>query len=443
MPNIIADALGPSALDNSAKLHFATWFGSGVSLGPVTETTPGIYYQQSISGTDSLTGSVFPDGLFGLMGSNTAINLQYIPDISFAGTGSISGTVLTITAVSQGALTVGASIEAISGTMTNGTTVSSFGTGSGGVGTYNVNNSQTVASTTITSPEYTTANVINNIESILQTTSAITAPTGSRELYIPVHNRKASVGTNSRPQGLLMITRSGSGGLPPPDMQEFYISMLHFLPSDLDVIMNYAYGSNFYNLWDFKTGGYGGGSSLGDYRITMIVNRGPTGGLYYKFSGDNNANGNWNGNASTSIPTVGTAIPNATYPDGYWAHRTDPGTVESDLGCWIRTHLYVKRPAIINKISSTTEAGARDPMYEQDITTGITYSAVENLTTGTWTTIGNQVGGRQMGCQNLPFARIMNQLCYCSATSANDPIVFAKGTGLQIWNTPPIYLPGL
>jgi hypothetical protein len=65
-------------------------------------------------------------------------------------TGSISGTTLTITAVSSGAIAVG-SVLTGSG-ITTGTTVTAFVSGSGGNGTYTVNISQTVSSTTITAP---------------------------------------------------------------------------------------------------------------------------------------------------------------------------------------------------------------------------------------------------------------------------------------------------
>lgn len=65
----------------------------------------------------------------------------------FVGTGSISGTTLTITAVTSGTLKVNAPITG-TGVSAN-TYITSFNTGTGGVGTYSVNNSQTVASTTI------------------------------------------------------------------------------------------------------------------------------------------------------------------------------------------------------------------------------------------------------------------------------------------------------
>lgn len=68
--------------------------------------------------------------------------------LSAAVTGSITGTVMTVTAVTSGTLEVG---QQISGTgVTAGTTITGFGTGSGGTGTYTVSTSQTVVSTTIT-----------------------------------------------------------------------------------------------------------------------------------------------------------------------------------------------------------------------------------------------------------------------------------------------------
>jgi len=63
-------------------------------------------------------------------------------------TGSISGTTLTVTAVTSGNIGIGSTI---SGTgITAGTTITALGSGTGSTGTYIVSVSQTVASTTIT-----------------------------------------------------------------------------------------------------------------------------------------------------------------------------------------------------------------------------------------------------------------------------------------------------
>lgn len=65
-------------------------------------------------------------------------------------TGSISGTTLTVTAVTSGTIAVG---QTISGTgISAGTTITGLGTGTGGTGTYTVSISQTASSTTITVP---------------------------------------------------------------------------------------------------------------------------------------------------------------------------------------------------------------------------------------------------------------------------------------------------
>ena len=61
-------------------------------------------------------------------------------------TGSITTTVLTVTAMLSGdPITVGMFIDS-STSLTNGTYITAFGTGTGGVGTYTVSASQTVAS---------------------------------------------------------------------------------------------------------------------------------------------------------------------------------------------------------------------------------------------------------------------------------------------------------
>ena len=83
---------------------------------------------------------------------------QFNPQSSlFAGTGSISGTTLTITqddGVAGGTLAIGSRIVGTG--VTTSTYITALGTGTGGIGTYTVNNSQTVSSTRIyAQPTYT------------------------------------------------------------------------------------------------------------------------------------------------------------------------------------------------------------------------------------------------------------------------------------------------
>lgn len=94
-------------------------------------------------------------------------------------TGSIDGTVLTVTAVASGALFVG---QTISGSgVTGGTTILAFGTGTGGTGTYTVSASQTVPSTTITAvsaPGVVTVSFAPTNGSVVTFSTTGTLPTG-------------------------------------------------------------------------------------------------------------------------------------------------------------------------------------------------------------------------------------------------------------------------
>jgi hypothetical protein len=84
-------------------------------------------------------------------------------------TASISGTTMTVTAVSSGVLSVG---DSISGTgVSTDTKITAFGTGSGGVGTYTVSVSQTVTSRIMYAGDtYLGAGQLVNISSVEETT---------------------------------------------------------------------------------------------------------------------------------------------------------------------------------------------------------------------------------------------------------------------------------
>jgi hypothetical protein len=75
--------------------------------------------------------------------------LDAVHDFGGVFTGSITGTALTITAVTNGTLQVGSYITGTG--VSAGTQITAFGTGTGGAGTYTVNNSQTVGSETLIS----------------------------------------------------------------------------------------------------------------------------------------------------------------------------------------------------------------------------------------------------------------------------------------------------
>jgi hypothetical protein len=75
-------------------------------------------------------------------------------------TGSISGTTLTVSAVTSGVIYIGAVIVGTG--VTVGTSITAFGTGTGAAGTYTVSAAQTVSSTTITSDVTVTVPTASN-----------------------------------------------------------------------------------------------------------------------------------------------------------------------------------------------------------------------------------------------------------------------------------------
>ena len=94
-------------------------------------------------------------------------------------TGSISGTTLTVTAVTGGVIGIG---QVISGTgVTAGTSITALGTGAGNVGTYTVSASQSVSSTTITAVAtpgvITVSSAPSNGDQVIFSTTG-TLPTG-------------------------------------------------------------------------------------------------------------------------------------------------------------------------------------------------------------------------------------------------------------------------
>jgi hypothetical protein len=76
--------------------------------------------------------------------ASTAINSVSAPAVF---TADISGTTMTVSAVASGTLVVGQTLEGAN--VTNGTIITALGTGTGGTGTYTVSASQTAASATV------------------------------------------------------------------------------------------------------------------------------------------------------------------------------------------------------------------------------------------------------------------------------------------------------
>ena len=113
-------------------------------------------------------------------------------------TGSVSGTTLTVTAMSTGTIAAGQQLFGVG--VTGETVVTALGTGTGGVGNYTINNSQTISSETLS----TAAAGAIVTGSILGTTLTVTAVT-SGTLYLGQTIQGSTVATNT------MITALGTG----------------------------------------------------------------------------------------------------------------------------------------------------------------------------------------------------------------------------------------
>jgi hypothetical protein len=174
----IAEGMAPSDVNNAIREMMAQikdqqagYDGDNFTVGgnlAVTGTS-------TFTGASTFTGNVTLDNLI-LNGSLTLddiLNLNNklrVNRTNFAGTGSITGTTLTITVATSGALYVG---SLLTGTgVTAGTTISAFLTGTGGTGTYTVSASQTVASTAITG-------TVNDATLEINSTDAILVPVGT------------------------------------------------------------------------------------------------------------------------------------------------------------------------------------------------------------------------------------------------------------------------
>jgi hypothetical protein len=102
-----------------------------------------------------------------LVPSNAVQQVQSALLAAFAGdslsasfTGSITGTTLTVTAVTSGTLVIGQAISDLTGIVTAGTVITGSGTGTGGIGTYSVSLPQAVASEAMTAESPATATSI-------------------------------------------------------------------------------------------------------------------------------------------------------------------------------------------------------------------------------------------------------------------------------------------
>ena len=174
----IAEGMAPSDVNNAIREIMAQVKDQQAGLDGDNFTVGGnlaVTGTSVFTGASTFTGAVTLNDL--ILNGNLTIddiltlaNKLRVQRTNFAGTGEISGTTLTITVATSGALYVG---SLLTGTgVTAGTTITAFGTGTGGTGTYTVSTSQTVASTAITG-------TVNDATLAVEATDAILVPVGT------------------------------------------------------------------------------------------------------------------------------------------------------------------------------------------------------------------------------------------------------------------------
>ena len=147
-------------LDNNEVRGMRTLSGGAyliIVVGPYVYSVNNAYVATKVGTLTTTSGRV---GITDNIMTNTGLNAYIVDGVSLYTwrisnpsnaifTGSISGTTLTVTAVSSGTIAINQSLSGIG--VTSETIITALGSGSGGVGTYTVNLSQTLASGTLNS----------------------------------------------------------------------------------------------------------------------------------------------------------------------------------------------------------------------------------------------------------------------------------------------------
>lgn len=205
----------------------------------------------------------------------------------------------------------------------------------------------------------------------------------------------------SNPQSLWNVSRSTADANAYP-INELCIIGYAKLPAGLDLQSGNTASGKYYQVVEFKTGGYGGDSAVGDLRVKIKVT-GVNGYNEWVAEVDNNANGRG------IIPSVETDV--TYYYQNYSGITASPDT-------WTKYYFYFNR-----------NAGRAIMAIEPD---GGIFSVIGNVYPANIPLLG----GVLYGHENLPITRVFLGNSY---TSANLPAPLLMKE-LQLWNRPPIEL---
>jgi len=144
-----AAVAGTNAISTDADVTLATT--TGATLSSTSSQYSVILWSASGTTTRIITAPAATGGrqYYLVVNSSSTQSIKLCGPSSAVYTAAISGTTMTVSAVTSGTIAIG---QAISGSgVTESTRITALGTGTGGTGTYTVSSSQTATSTTITS----------------------------------------------------------------------------------------------------------------------------------------------------------------------------------------------------------------------------------------------------------------------------------------------------
>ena len=165
-------------------------------------------------------------------------------------TGSISGTTLTVTAITNGTIAAGQSLFGVG--VTSETIITALGSGTGGIGTYTINLSQTVTSRQMNSAA-TAAKVTGSITGTTLTVTAVTSGT----LYVG----QTIQGTGVTALTIITALGTGSGG-----------AGTYTVSTSQTVASTTLYGLNFSQL-PSSDGAFTGGTNVDIVDNYFVYNR--------------------------------------------------------------------------------------------------------------------------------------------------------------------------
>ena len=220
----LAEGMMPSDVNNAIRELMAQLKNMQAGLDGSDFTVGGNLY---ITGTPSFSSlNVTGNSVLGTGYANTVTlnastliapnaismaNKQTFSRTNFNGVVSISGTTMTVTTATSGALYIGSVIDGTG--VTAGTTVTAFGSGSGGLGTYTVSTSSSVAGVTVTGTTSDATLVINANDAIqLPVGSTTQRPNGGVGLFRYNSTLNAFEGYGSTGWGSIGGGGGASGG---------------------------------------------------------------------------------------------------------------------------------------------------------------------------------------------------------------------------------------